>query len=177
MKTVMLLLCCCLWFTAAPLQAHEATETAADVMRVLLPVTAYTLTFLQDDPEGRPQFYKSFLSTVGATYLLKVAIDAERPNGGGRSFPSGHASMAFSGAAFMQQRYGWFYGLPAYLAASFVGWSRVDSGDHRVGDVLAGAAFGFSLAYFFTDRFGDENLQLVPVFDNTAVGIRLEGIW
>jgi membrane-associated phospholipid phosphatase len=176
MKTI-LLLCCWLLFIAVPVRAQEATETAADVLRVLLPVTAYAITFLQDDAEGRPQFYKSFLSTVGATYLLKVAIDAERPNGGGRSFPSGHASMAFSGAAFMQQRYGWSYGLPAYMAASFVGWSRVHSDDHRVGDVLAGAAIGFSFAYIFTDRFGGKNLHLIPMFDNTAVGIRLEGFW
>jgi membrane-associated phospholipid phosphatase len=176
MKRIMLL-CCCLLASAAPVRAQESTETAADILRVLLPVTAYTLTFLQDDPEGRPQFYKSFLSTIGATYFLKVVVDAERPDGGGRAFPSGHASMAFAGAAFMQQRYGWSYGLPGYLAASFVAWSRVDSGDHRAGDVLAGAALGFSFAYLFTDRFGERNWQLIPSADKSAMGLRLEGSW
>jgi membrane-associated phospholipid phosphatase len=176
MKKTSLLLCCWL-LLAAPLRAEETTETTADVLRVLLPVTAYGLTFLRDDPEGRPQFHKSFISTVGATYLLKVAVDAERPKGGGRSFPSGHASMAFSGAAFMQQRYGWVYGMPAYLAASFVGWSRVDSDEHRIGDVLAGAALGISLAWYFTDRSGANNWQLKPVADSTTVGFRLEASW
>jgi membrane-associated phospholipid phosphatase len=38
------------------------------------------------------------LVTAGTTSLLKVATARERPEGGGKSFPSGHASAAFSSA-------------------------------------------------------------------------------
>ena len=45
-------------------------------------------------------------------------------------------------ATFIQQRYGWQYGLPAYVAASYVGYTRVASDQHYLEDVLAGAAIG-----------------------------------
>lgn len=39
----------------------------------------------------------------------------------------------------MRKRYGWKYGIPAYVAATFVAVSRVESKEHYVQDVLAGA--------------------------------------
>jgi membrane-associated phospholipid phosphatase len=172
-----ILLLCLLLLTPATLRARESSETAADILRVLLPASACGLTFLHDDPEGRPQFYKSFLSTVGVTYLLKETVDAERPNGGGGSFPSGHASMVFSGAAFMQRRYGWSYGAPAYLLAAFVGWSRVDSDDHRVRDVVAGAAIGVAFAHLFTDRFAEGKLQVIPALEESGAMVTWKRLW
>jgi membrane-associated phospholipid phosphatase len=163
------LLACLL--TATPLRAEEATETAADVLQVLLPASAYAMTFIQGDRQGRPQFYKSFFSTVASTYLLKVSVDAESPNGEDQSFPSGHSSMAFSGASFLQKRYGWRYGMPAYLAAAFVGWSRVDSDDHEVIDVIAGAVLGTGFTYLFTDRFETAGYQAMPVVNSRFVGL------
>ena len=66
------------------------------------------------------------------------------PNGGPRSFPSGHTSIAFSGAEFIRKEYGWRWAAAAYAAAGFVGWSRAwnRSQQHYVHDVLAGAALG-----------------------------------
>ena len=80
--------------------------------------------------------------TVVVTKALKFSIDETRPNGGQHSFPSGHTSMAFAGAEFLRKQYGWRWGAGAYLAASFVGWSRVEADQHYVHDVLAGAAIG-----------------------------------
>jgi membrane-associated phospholipid phosphatase len=169
---VLPLLACLL--IASPLRAEKTTETAADVLQVLLPASAYAMTFLQGDPQGRPQFYKSFLSTVAATYMLNVAIDAEAPNGEEHSFPSGHTAMAFSGASFLQKRYGWRYGAPAYLAAAFVGWSRVDSEDHEVLDAVAGAALGTGFTYLFTDRFETGAFQVAPIVGSRVVGINVK---
>ena len=47
------------------------------------------------------------------------------------SFPSDTSALAFAPAQFLWQRYGWEYGLPAYAAATFVGWSRVLSPGER----------------------------------------------
>ncbi len=90
------------------------------------------------------------------------------------SFPSGHASAAFSGASFIQKRYGWQYGIPAYLAASFVGYSRVEADQHYVEDVLAGAAIGIISTFIFADSY-QEKVAVVPFFGERTAGLALSG--
>ena len=159
-------------------QAESNTETAGDIIQVLIPATAFGATFFQDDEEGRMQFYKSFFTNLGTTYALKYAVNKPRPeNHGDYSFPSGHTSAAFQGATFIHLRYGWEYSIPAYLGASFVGWSRVEgeSDKHDAIDVLAGAAVGIFSAYFFTDPY--EKVTLVPIVENGVYGIGITGRW
>ncbi len=55
---------------------------------------------------------------------------------------SRHTSAAFSGAAFYQVRYGWKWGVPAYVLAAYTGASRVYGQKHFVDDVLSGATVG-----------------------------------
>lgn len=59
--------------------------------------------------------------------------------------PSDTSALAFAPAQFLWQRYGWEYGVPAYMAAGFVAWSRVDAKKHHWYDVMASA--GISLLY------------------------------
>jgi hypothetical protein len=87
--------------------------------------------------------------TTGA---LKYSVNETRPNGGAHSFPSGHASAAFTGAEFIRKEYGWGWAAPAYLAASFVAWSRVEADKHYTHDVLAGAAIGILANHDFWRR-------------------------
>lgn len=80
-------------------------------------------------------------SIVGA---MKYAIGSERPNHTSfTSFPSGHTSVAFTTAAIASRYYGGKAGIPAYIAAGFVGYSRLDDRAHRLTDVVAGAALGY----------------------------------
>ena len=61
------------------------------------------------------------------------------------SFPSGHAASAFafaSGASFALPA----VGFPLNLAAAVVAYSRVHTGVHYPGDVVAGAVAGAALA-------------------------------
>lgn len=90
----------------------------------------------------RRNFLVSFARMEVATYALKYAIDAERPNGGGQSFPSGHTAAAFMGAEFIRKEYGWWWGAPAYAAATWVGYTRVESRNHYWRDVVGGAVVG-----------------------------------
>ena len=66
----------------------------------------------------------------------------------GSSFPSGHATLAFSTAATLALEYKkWYIVLPVYLWAGSVGYSRLYLGKHYPSDVLAGAAIGIGGAY------------------------------
>ncbi len=143
----------------------ESEKVAGDVIQVLIPTLAYGLTFGKDDPEGRNQFYKGFLTTLTVTHAMKRLVNSTRPNGSRFAFPAGHVSAAFSGAAFLGKRYGWRYGLPAYLGAMYVGWSRVDSDEHFTEDVIAGAAIGMAASYYFTQARADFRVFLASAQD------------
>jgi len=107
---------------------------------------------LRDWP-GTLQLAESEGVSAGATLALKYGLDTRRPNGGHYSFPSEHASVAFSAAEFLRKRYGWEAGIPAYATASFVAYSRVESGQHHYYDVMGGAAIGILSSFIFTHPY------------------------
>ena len=181
--------------------SNPAAERAGDMLQVGIPLVALGLTFLFDNEEESDKTKSSFaghglaldtdwlrmngsprhdlMLAVGrtelATYSLKFSINAERPNGGGQSFPSGHTSMAFAGAEFIRKEYGGWWGVPAYLAAGYVGWSRVETKNHWTSDVLAGAAIGIFSNHDvlnFTIPFGQlsvaPTLMMTPNFMNST---------
>lgn len=163
-------------FNVSFVQASSKTETAGDIGQFLVPLTALGISWYKDDSEGMWQLGKGALYTGLATHTLKFLIEAERPNGKcTNSFPSGHTSAAFSGAAYLHHRYGLEYGLPAYLAASYVGYSRVHTNKHWETDVLAGAALAYVVSYYVTSEYQDPNLVVSPYsFSNSdAQGILL----
>jgi membrane-associated phospholipid phosphatase len=103
-------------------------------------------------------------------------VDRERPNGGDMSFPSGHTSAAFSGAAFIQMRYGWLYGSMAYAGAAYVGWSRVVTENHHVEDVIAGAGIGIISAAIFTKPYLDK-IHILPFVSQERMGVTFLVKW
>lgn len=153
------------FWVGAPLSsaaASEAFTTYGDVTRYALPAAAAVLALSHDDTEGLKQLVASGAVTLGVTYALKYAVDDTRPNGGRRSFPSGHAAWAFTGAAYIHHRYGWQWGLPAELAAAAVAVSRVDGDYHRWRDVIASAVIAHTSAFFLVDRL-DNRVTLMPM--------------
>jgi membrane-associated phospholipid phosphatase len=97
----------------------------------------------------------TILESFGAAYLvdyaLKVGVSRPRPgtNTGTHSFPSGHATAAFTAATLIERNSGLALGLPAYAAATFTGFERIEEGRHYPSDVLAGAAIGTLFASVF----------------------------
>lgn len=142
------------------LGAKDGIQTAGDVLQYVLPATAASLTLAHHDGDGALQLGESLAVTMGATFALKYGIDARRPTGGGQAFPSGHTSISFSAAEFMRKRYGWVYGVPAYAAASFVAYGRVESRQHHPQDVIAGAGIGILSSWIFTKPYQGWNVAV-----------------
>ncbi|ADV49094.1 phosphoesterase PA-phosphatase related protein [Cellulophaga algicola DSM 14237] len=145
-----------------PLIAQDkAIETSGDILLFSLPVMALTGSLIAKDYEGTWQFTKGALLNQGVTIGLKYALNKDRPYGNGeRAFPSGHTSTTFQSAAFIQKRYGWKYGIPAYALAGFTGYSRINAQAHDGWDVLAGAVVGVSSAYLFTTPYAQEHFDI-----------------
>ena len=119
------------------------------------------------------QCLKTIGSTFIATHSLKIIINKERPNGGDFGFPSGHTSAAFSGASFIERRYGLKIGVPAYILASYVGWSRVETNHHDYWDVIAGASLGIISGYIFTKPIKKRSLTLGALNQQPAIKIAI----
>ena len=161
-----------------PAQAEESDlQSFGDAMQIVLPAVAGISTFFTNpeegqmwDKEGTKQFAYAFGSSWTVTYVLKIAAGKMRPNGDNRtSFPSGHTMAAFSGASFIDARYGRWWGIPAYAAAVVTGYSRVESQWHYVDDVLAGGSIGMMGAWMFvTPQPG--KIQLVPTVGAQGMG-------
>lgn len=139
-------------------------QNAGDVIQLALPATAFLSTLIEGDKQGSWQFAKSFGTNLALTYALKYAINKPRPEGAtdGHAFPSGHTSVAFQSASFIQKRYGWEYGIPAYALAGFVAYSRIEGVDERHDgwDILGGIIVGIGSTYLFTTEYQKEHFQL-----------------
>jgi membrane-associated phospholipid phosphatase len=120
-----------------------------------------------------------FLATAystGVSTILKYAVREPRPNDGSdrKSFPSGHATAAFSFAAVIGARHGWGWGVPAYGLATLVAVSRMNDNKHYVHDVVAGATIGIAYGLGVTYLAKRESaLTFSPIFDGERKGISL----
>jgi membrane-associated phospholipid phosphatase len=167
-----------LLFGAAPAAASDGVKTAGEVLRIALPVAAGGLSLYREDYDGVLQLGVSEVFAEGASLVLQHFIHEQRPDKSDyKSFPSDSAAVAFSAASFLQIRYGWNYGLPAYALAGFVGYSRVEAKKHHWGDVLAGALLGWGASEITTVRYQNFNINASPGYGETPLGFSLSATW
>ena len=166
----------CFLIVIFPLIIFSQVDTPSEIRRETLiqdigdyaqhapAITSLLMVIAKKDKKGFWQFTKSYATTLALTYALKYTINKPRPEEAtdGHAFPSGHTSVAFLGASFLQRRYGWEYGIPAYLVASFVVYSRIEgiSDRHDPWDVLAGTIVGVGSTYLFTTPYQQQHYQL-----------------
>ena len=152
----------------------DRLEHFGDSAQFGLPLTAAAISIFHLDGEGFLQLGEGAIWTSLTTQALKATIDAERPDGTSHSFPSAHTSSAAQAAAFLQFRYGYVYGVPAYLAAAAVAYSRVDAKRHYWRDVTAGMAIGTGIQYLITERgVSITNLAIVPYIEAHNYGLEI----
>lgn len=144
--------------------SRKTVRSTGDVVAAAIPAACLVSTLVLQDWDGLKQGALAGVSSVGLTFILKELVDKERPDKSDhKSFPSMHSAVSFTGAAFIQKRYGWKWGIPAYAAAGFVGWSRVYGKKHDWWDVAAGATMGIASAYLFTKPFAKKyKLSIAP---------------
>ena len=158
-------------------RADTDKDKQADILMVALPASAYLLTMIKQDKDGAWSLTKSLGLVAVSTLALNSIIDKDSPNGESTdAFPSGHSAIAFGSAAFIQKRYGWRPGIPAYIVASYVGWLRVETDDHDVADVMGGAALGIASSYLLTKAF-DDNVRATAWVDGKSAGLQVQVRW
>ena len=164
--------------SAFPAHAGDSVEKAGQAVAVAIPATALGLSLFKDDYDGVLQLSVSSFAAIGTAYGLKFVVHERRPDGSDfRSFPSETTAGAFAGAAYLQRRYGWEYGLPAYALAAFVGYSRVEAKRHHWYDVAAGAAIGWGWSMLLTDRYSRVRVTAYPGYGGHPLGFGVAMRW
>lgn len=155
-------------FAVGNAQSRKAIETSTDIAMFAPAAVGAGVALAEGDYKGLLQLGESLAVSVAASYALKYTVKKERPDGSdNHSFPSNHTGFSFAGATFLQKRYGWEWGVPAYLVSGYVAWGRVYSERHDVWDVLAGAAIGVGSGFLFTTPFAKKHdVVLTPVINH-----------
>ncbi len=157
--------------------ADSDKDKQSDILMIALPASAYLLTLHKQDEPGAWMLARSLGLSALTTLALNSVIEKDSPNGSSDDvFPSGHTAIAFGAAGFIQKRYGWRTGIPAYAVASYVGWLRVDTDDHDSADVIGGAAIGILSSYLLTQTL-DENIQASVWTDGESAGLQIQVRW
>lgn len=153
--------------------AQKGVALSTDIITIALPLATLTGVLIEKDWKGLQQGVLTAATTAAATMILKYSIKERRPDGENyHSFPSGHSAVSFATAAFLQRRFGWKFGAPAYALAAYVGWGRVYSKKHHWWDVVGGAAIGAASAYIFTRPWAKEHeLTISPAASERSMGL------
>ena len=157
---------------AAPSRTLESAGTGA---AIALPMIALGISTYKRDWKGVAQLSVETGLTVGTALLLKQLVREQRPDHSDfHSFPSTTTALAASGSSYLWGRYGWRYGLPAFLLTQFVSFSRVQAKQHHWYDTLASSAIAAGYGYFVTTPYQKKygvytNLSASP--DSAAMSV------
>lgn len=148
-----------------------------DILTGALPIAALSVAYFKSDGEGGKQWLRNTSVNAAINSIFRLGFEqtslGRRPDGGGGyGFPSGHAGFVFAQAAFLQDRYGWKYGVPAYLAATYVGYIRVATDNHHERDVIAAALLSYGVTKLFVTP--EKATHLAPVIGPDFLGMRWE---
>lgn len=152
--------------------AESKTKIGA-VLGSGFPGIAIAATQLYMDTENGLQHSRAIAFTSLTHISLAASLNRKRPNGKGRSFPSGHTSSSFATASSLAYSYGPWVGIPALGAATFIGLSRTANNAHWLSDIVAGAGLGifWARASAQVGITQDKNqAQWYPIYEPSAYG-------
>jgi hypothetical protein len=158
----------------------ETVEEIGDYLQVVLPAAAWASTFIAGSPdgglwdkEGTKQATLSIGSALATMTAAKYIVAKTRPSGKDRSsYPSGHTTGAFTGAVFLDRRYGWKWGLLGYAGGLFTAYSRVQADAHFADDVTAGASTAIMYGFRFVTP-QPRGLAIMPTASDNGIGVNI----
>ena len=153
-KRLFIIVMMTLAFVMNSVASDKFVKRSTDALCLVPSATGLCVAIAKHDTEGIKQLGLSTAACLAVNYGLELCIRKERPNGTGHhAFPSTHTTVAFNGSTYLMKRYGWQWGVPAYVVSSFVAWGRVHTDRHDWWDALGGAAIGAGTAFIFTRPF------------------------
>ena len=144
--------------TLGPIKPITSTEKKIESVgtgvAIAMPLIAAGISLYKDDRTGLAELTAETILTVGTAYALKNIVREKRPdNSDYHSFPSETTALSASGSSYLWGRYGWSYGLPAFVATQFVSYSRVQAKQHHWYDTLTSSAIAAGYGYVVTTPF------------------------
>ena len=180
MKRFLVYITLCFIVPQVLLAQSEFVKRSTDVLCLAPSATGLIKAIAENDKKGIIELGLSSATGIALNYGLNACIKKDRPEmpleadwSDHHAFPSTHTMAAFDGATFLMRRYGWKWGVPAYVVSTYVAWGRVNAGKHDWWDVLGGAAIGAGSALVFTHPFvRNADLTIAPAtFGNNSAGV------
>lgn len=159
MKRILLFILVAIFFVGnSCAQSRRMVDLSTDVAMFVPVAMGAGVSLCRGDYEGLAELGKTVAVSTAVTYILKYSVKKSRPDGSGLdAFPSNHNNFSFAGATFLMKRYGWKWGVPAYVVSGYVAWGRIYAQKHDIWDVLAGAAIGVGSGLLFTTPFAKKH--------------------
>ena len=157
----------------------QDTSIVGDIITGVVPVSSIAIAYFKGDTEGEKQWLRNVIANQLLASAARVGFNqtswGERPNGHRYGFPSGHVAFVASGASFLQERYGWQYGVPAWLLTGYVAWNRVENDHHHWRDVIASGVVAYGVGKLFVTP--EITTHLAPVVGPDFIGLRFQRSW
>jgi len=169
--TIMALIGLC---AATAVAENKTNIVATDILTGVVPLTGLGVAYFTNDTEGQKQWLRNLCVNQVLTSGLRLAFNetslGERPNGSEYGFPSGHVAAVMAGATFLDKRYGWKWGAPAYAASAYIAYVRVDEEQHHWRDVIASGVLAYGVAMLTVTP--ENATHLAPVIGPDFIGLR-----
>jgi membrane-associated phospholipid phosphatase len=173
-------------FTIGPYAGNLTATSTHDLQDALPAVAAVGVTWFYSglirDADGQRETGEMIEAAVFGTasaLVMKYAIRREGPNdtadssrfgSGGTSFPSLHASVAFSVGTVLAESGNddvrWLRRLLGYGLGAVISYERLKHNAHWLSDTVAGAGLGIATAHFVMNRHGarqESGFNVVPI--------------
>ena len=140
---------------------------------------------------------EAFVHAAVISTFLKIAFSRQRPYVDGHdrwlfpvrgipaipekgrdylAFPSAHSTGVFTLATVLARQYSHKQWLPplAYSLAGLTAFSRTTRQEHWLSDVIAGAALGYGVGHFVTQRNKNSRFTLMPTYWDNSVMLTMQ---